>query len=108
MTLELVWKNPKSYWTNKFPLKNSEVLVTGWYNTGESDNNGKILTKPSFEIEAILMVITNPKGQIVHIPVSKMLEDLNSITWRKDTDNDLFEYFEHKMIEYCGKQIKER
>ena len=105
MSLQVIWKDLRSYHSKEIALENNEIVVTGWYTEGEpetplSGGGATAPTKPSFEIESILLVLMQPNGQVIHLPITKLLEDINSITWRKDCCNDLFDYFEQIMIKH--------
>ena len=105
MSLQVIWKDLRSYHSKEITLENNTIVVTGWYTEGEpetplSGGGATAPTKPSFEIESILLVLRQPNGQIMHLSITKLLEDINSITWRKDCYNDLFDYLEQIMIKH--------
>ena len=104
--MKLVWKNPKSYHSNEFSLGNNSVIVTGWYTIGEpetplSGGGFTAPTSPSFEIEDVLLVIPQQNGTTIKFPITTLVNDLNSISFRKDASNDLLDHFAKLMIKYC-------
>lgn len=104
--MEAIWRNPYDLITEDILIGNTTFRVQGLYNDGlgETPLSGGGATapvKPSFEIEVTSILVDTPQG-IAVLDATKILEDVNSITWRKDTDNDVFEYLSNKMIELCG------
>ena len=103
------WRNPCNKITEDILVGNTTFRVFGLHNDGEgeiplSGGGATAPVKPSFEIESICMLVTTPQGDIP-VDITKLLEDVNSITWRKDARNDLFEYFSDKMIDICSDGI---
>lgn len=100
------WRNPCNKITEDILVGNTTFRISGLYNDGEgetplSGGGATAPVKPSFEIENISMLIDTPQGGMA-FNITNLLEDVNSITWRKDARNDLFEYFSDKMIDICS------
>lgn len=99
------WRNPCSLVTEDILVGNTTFRVYGLYNDGEGEvphaEGGATAPIPaSFEIETIHMLVSTPQGELP-LDITKMLDDVNSITWRKESNNDLFEYFSDKMLSKC-------
>ena len=81
------------------------LYVEGSYSKGSPEsapaNNGQTApVKPDFEISSVMLVMKNEDANtILYTDITQMLEDMNSITWRKDTSNDIFEHIIEEAID---------
>ena len=81
------------------------LSVEGLYSKGSSEsafsNNGQTApVKPDFEITSVMLVMKNEDANtILYTDITQMFEDMNSITWRKDTSNDIFEHIIEEAID---------
>jgi len=80
------------------------LSVEGLYSKGSSEsafsNNGQTApVKPDFEITSVMLVMKNEDANtILYTDITQMLEDINSITWRNKTGNDIFEHIIKEVI----------
>ena len=99
MSMEVVYRNPYYKVTDIVLVGNTEFVVTGWLNDGKgTDPKNKLNEQPDFEIDSIQILIPTTQ-QPVPINITQVLEDVNVITWIKDSGNDVFDYFRKKMID---------
>jgi hypothetical protein len=95
--------------TEDILVGNTTFRVFGLFNDGEGEvplsGGGAVAPIPaSFEIETIHMLVQTERGD-VPLDITKLLDDVNSITWRKESNNDLFEYFSDKMLDKCKNEV---
>lgn len=88
-------------------IGDTTLYVEGLYSRGSSEsapaNDGQTAPlKPDFEITSI-MLVPKVKGEN-YIDVTQLLEDINSVTWRKDTGNDIFERITEKILQTVNDQ----
>ena len=80
------------------------LSVEGLYSKGSSEsafsNNGQTApVKPDFEITSVMLALKDgDTDTLLCTDITQMLEDINSITWRKDTSNDIFEHIIKEVI----------
>ena len=80
------------------------LSVEGLYSKGSSEsafsNNGQTApVKPDFEITSVMLVMKNEDTDtLLCTDITQMLEDINSITWRNKTGNDIFEHIIKEVI----------
>jgi hypothetical protein len=103
--MKVIYRNPVSHKVEDLLIGETKLRVDGWYNDGcgEEPLSGGGFTapsKPDFEIEKIELVIPSERGEML-LDITKLIDDLNTLSWRKECSNDLFEYFSDKMIEKC-------
>lgn len=81
------------------------LYVEGSYSKGSpesaSANNGQTApVKPDFEISSVMLALKDgDTDTLLCTDITQMLEDMNSITWRKDTSNDIFEHIIEEAID---------
>lgn len=102
------WRNPCSLVTEDIKVGETMFRISGMYDDGDrSTTEGEAPTapvQPSFEIEAIELLVQTQSGP-VPLDITKMLDDINTITWKKEAHNDLFEYFSDKMLAICRDEV---
>ena len=80
------------------------LYVEGSYSKGSPEsapaNNGQTApVKPDFEISSVMLALKGgDTDTLLYTDITQMLEDMNSITWRKDTSNDIFEHIIKEVI----------
>lgn len=101
--MKAVWRSPYSKVQETLLVGSTTFIVEGLYSDGMGETplsgGGAVAPcPPDFEIESIHMLIQTPKGDIP-IDVTKLLEDVNSITWNKECKNCFFEFLSNKVID---------
>jgi len=101
--MNAIWRNPYDKLREELIIGSTRFIVDGLYNDGcgETPLSGGGATapvKPDFEINSIYMVLPTQQGDIP-IDVTQLLEDVNSVTWKKGCSNDLFEYITNKLVD---------
>lgn len=91
--MKVVYRNPYSVVEQELLIGDTTFVISGTYFEGEEETNAK----PDLEIEGVSVIIRTTKGDFP-IDVTKILEDVNSITWRKECNNDFFTYLSEKVI----------
>lgn len=101
--MKITWKSPYHTVTEDILIGNTTLRITGLYNDGEPATEGEAPTapvKPSFEMGTVYLIVDTPQGQFP-LDVTTMLDDINSITWRKGMNNDLYDWISERMIDKC-------
>lgn len=98
--MKQTWRNPYERKADVVTIGSTEFLVDGWYNDGKGEIPSKDTPpeKPDFEINTVSIFVSTTQGK-VPLDITTALDDINSITWRKDGYNDLFDYFREQMID---------
>jgi hypothetical protein len=80
------------------------LYVEGSYSKGSPEsapaNNGQTApVKPDFEISSVMLALKDgDTDTLLCTDITQMLEDINSITWRNKTGNDIFEHIIKEVI----------
>src|SRR5574343_742430 len=98
--MKAIYRNPYERKTDIVTIGSTKFLIDGWYNDGKGEipSIDTPPDKPDFEITTISIFIKTTKGD-VPVDITEAIDDLNSLTWRKECHNDIFDYFRERMID---------
>jgi len=104
--MNAIWRCPYDKRREVLMIGDTKLVVEGLYNDGQGETplsgGGAVApVKPDFEINVIYMLVPTQQGDIP-IDVTQLLEDVNSVTWKKECSNDLFEYITEKLVGICS------
>lgn len=106
--MKIVYRNPYDRKVEDVIVGDTTFRIDGMYNDGKGEeplsDNPTAPVRPEFEITSIFMLVPSTGGDIP-IDITKLVDDLNTISWRKDADNDIFEYFSEKVIKKFDESV---